>query len=1771
MLCKAFKLLSAYKTTPIGIAADDKPTRGREDTQARARDKFLQPPIVATEFTITLPLPLFNTEKVSGRELKQITQQARRFQVLDGDEEKELFADSAIQSALLKAVNHAISVGVIGVDRHGIVVTDKGPKQRLVWLFKMADGKKIAIYWDVPHLESATMKKVADQWFPKPLKLVLKVRTCAGGVHSVKIGNVLLNAAKDASEQDILDLIGPGRHMVVAQLELSSTSAADMVPAFRVACKQLATQLIEMSAFRWLNRDYAVICLESKFVVLKIAATAVYSRELGGLKPDLQARLTHKTAHGVKHYSYNKEDLKALEFRVANLVQRTIRVGGDGAGAANPQPQGNDNAPGGAVPGGLDLTGAAGTKTKTVVRDGIHKKAQEVKFVNELFLAVNDPDVEMGALCYARISRPVTFQHGCLVGLTSANIEARSAMIRLPVICMHEIGANAMHSPYSRALQLFADTNATKIARRIGSMATEVFAALAKLHMANNAQYQRILQYGSSSVFELGIKDVLLQQDTLPPPVKWLVENVRKFSLTPQLWGWNDGKEVPAVYSLDFWDENKADMGTASRQRMAPAPTTMGKRIPRISVRDWETLVFDECKAAYEEGDGAFEPARKFVKYLLSSPNYYILKEFRKRAQMDSDPDDLLNFLSEILDVRILSTRDIEVTGKKINNASKAANYEGVLQGHCPFYATAPLAPTFLPMMDITKPEAGADENSKKEPLGVRSSWSCLDGREPFPEGTDAETIFGMTTMEEIFQPLPDPIALDNWLRDKIAEHSGTNAGADLSAFLQNAYESAVEHFNNCPAPNWKTVQAHLRGTMALAKDDYEMSQEDLRKMAEAKFNIDFMWRVVIAESVLFEHRRKFRAKSRSFATEIAIGSVQCSILRGVYERLKADDVPPILRVEDIGSQVFFYQVLDVLSSMGVLLVLEMEMVEVLKAMDDLKWRTLYHQRRRAADAKAKADGGERADPAALDLPTLDDAGFNTDITFKQPAFPPTDCKTAFIMPRPGSFNHACSKTQKTFYLNYPTGVGSYSLPLQAGAGMTDGSRIKFHLMQSAFMGLHSDESTESIHVCEAQHVSAGGKFNLIQVDGAEKSFKTILGAGVAMGFGVRDKWIQKAEESSSGAADVQEIVGHLLRESPRLFHRLNSAEAPADWCIGDDIAKYKRHLNNLAAATKPKADDLKEVDGEVDLQEFNRQWEQMAARKDVADAAQGMDEGVHMMDVDEPESGNGIQPGAAVRGTDDDIFEDELPRQRPERLLPADDEDAFIGGARPGASSRVRPQSLLQSGNYISTSATGVAGPSEEDKPLRSRSPRREAFIFPGSQEAILIGNRDGDGLDEPAFDVQQVLQQGIEDGADLRKVAAFGDDVSTHLHVRDDPAKPEVENLDEDLLSDNLHKRSGLHSDIGRMCMYAGRPKLEARQYTEILYCLVWGGQKPAKIDLIKRGLYPASKNSKGSMVITSTMQKTCQEYLMEIQNMIAKDVDALLTSKDQVARDRVKKTAPVTQAPRKPSAKQLAKNMEKAVSKARGARQALGGNAHPFVVDPEGGACEDEVSVHSDYSDPFADVDEDHREYAEVDREAAQNEYADELRKKYTNKSGNLGVEYQEIVSRFPVEMDLIALQAEHGNTTLRIKCSSCGLHLLDTKRIFCGQQKVPRLQASYADDSKTTMCRMLGPHSHMKRGGDQTAPRCFCGYWVSGYLCSDKEGKYLAAPEQYWRCASKFLEWRARESEKVCKCKPPIDNVKKIKCVAPSKTFGKLFKRDDKLPKPVSLLADDGDLM
>lgn len=356
-------------------------------------------------------------------------------------------------------------------------------------------------------------------------------------------------------------------------------------------------------------------------------------------------------------------------------------VGGDGAGAANPQPQGNDNAPGGAVPGGLDLTGAAGTKTKTVVRDGIHKKVQEVKFVNELFLAVNDPDVEMGALCYARISRPVTFQHGCLVGLTNANIEARNAMIRLPVICMHEIGVNVMHSPYSRALQLFADTNATKIARHIGSMATEVFAALVKLHMANNAQYQRILQYGSSSVFELGIKDVLLQQDTLPPPVKWLVENVHKFSLTPQLWGWNDGKEVPAVYSVDFWDENKADMGTASRQRMVPAPTTMGKRIPRISVRDWETLVFDECKAAYEEGDGAFEPARKFVKYLLSSPNYYILKEFRKRAQMDSDPDDLLNFLNEILDVRILSTRDIEVTGKKINNASKAANYEGVLQG----------------------------------------------------------------------------------------------------------------------------------------------------------------------------------------------------------------------------------------------------------------------------------------------------------------------------------------------------------------------------------------------------------------------------------------------------------------------------------------------------------------------------------------------------------------------------------------------------------------------------------------------------------------------------------------------------------------------------------------------------------------------------------------------------------------------------------------------------------------------------------------------------------------------------------------------------------------------------------------------------------------------------------------------------------------------------------------------------------------------------------
>lgn len=180
-------------------------------------------------------------------------------------------------------------------------------------------------------------------------------------------------------------------------------------------------------------------------------------------------------------------------------------------------------------------------------------------------------------------------------------------------------------------------------------------------------------------------------------------------------------------------------------------------------------------------------------------------------------------------------------------------------------------------------------------------------------------------------------------------------------------------------------------------------------------------------------------------------------------------------------------------------------------------------------------------------------------------------------------------------YLNYPSQWGAYSLPIQRGAGSTDQSKIKFHLMQSTYITSYSSDTIQHIHIVPAEHVAAQGKFNLIQIKLDPKSWRTPLTKAVEMGFGVRDKWIQNPTEKSSSAADVQEVVSLALKENPRLFHRLNEELAPDNWNLGADTVKYKRHLKNLAKSVDKDIQlNLDADENETDLDDFEAAYKRV-------------------------------------------------------------------------------------------------------------------------------------------------------------------------------------------------------------------------------------------------------------------------------------------------------------------------------------------------------------------------------------------------------------------------------------------------------------------------------------------------------------------------------------------------------------------------------------------------
>ena len=305
------KMLTAGKPMRMGFATDDTAVSGSDTASLRVRGKFLRPPFTRTTITTTVALPPVKFRRVNDRKIKSVIQNCKRFKI-DKDAKTE-FEGSMGQSELLWILQQKTSFYRLGTEIHVIICVDEGPKQRKVWLFLMASGLMFTVFFDEPHLQHAAATHTAAQLCPPEVKLLTKIKSCAKGVHAVKIANVLQYCNEEVDIENLMDLIAEHRDNLKIELGTCSVNPRDLAYPFQLACYELQRQLKEVSNYKWRKELYTFVVLDRKWTVLLVVCEYVYAGEFKNVDRALQARIKKKFEDGRWHFSYDPDDLKALE------------------------------------------------------------------------------------------------------------------------------------------------------------------------------------------------------------------------------------------------------------------------------------------------------------------------------------------------------------------------------------------------------------------------------------------------------------------------------------------------------------------------------------------------------------------------------------------------------------------------------------------------------------------------------------------------------------------------------------------------------------------------------------------------------------------------------------------------------------------------------------------------------------------------------------------------------------------------------------------------------------------------------------------------------------------------------------------------------------------------------------------------------------------------------------------------------------------------------------------------------------------------------------------------------------------------------------------------------------------------------------------------------------------------------------------------------------------------------------------------------------------
>lgn len=314
---RAIKIMHAGDDEVVGLGLDGVTVDGRKVIQCRIRsDHFLQP-IVDDPCWVTITLPPLLLKRVTNKQAQAVVAKTKRFQW--AHEEKDQFNESRSMSVLVDHLSELFSTIPLCTQRPLLVTMDKGPQERVFFLWLMCSGEKVCVFWDGPHVENMAVIKVAEKALPAQMKRVTGLRGTADKVHSTKLAETLLHIS-NMDDQLLADCIGENLDKAWAELKCSSE---EVLGNFRTACLELIPRLGDMNQERWLSWTYACRLLANYWTTFEIASEINFKIEGGEPDKILMSRVESTLIRdNVRRCEYNREDLDALVELIVHGVKK---------------------------------------------------------------------------------------------------------------------------------------------------------------------------------------------------------------------------------------------------------------------------------------------------------------------------------------------------------------------------------------------------------------------------------------------------------------------------------------------------------------------------------------------------------------------------------------------------------------------------------------------------------------------------------------------------------------------------------------------------------------------------------------------------------------------------------------------------------------------------------------------------------------------------------------------------------------------------------------------------------------------------------------------------------------------------------------------------------------------------------------------------------------------------------------------------------------------------------------------------------------------------------------------------------------------------------------------------------------------------------------------------------------------------------------------------------------------------------------------------------